>query len=134
MYNNIKFYFLALIFIVLGCTNSIEKSTNYNKLENQVLGKWINYQLNVTYNFYDDLTWRKSYYSEGKIVVKKGKYVVATDSAIFLRYYGSRHWIVNDTVNDIKTSMDSQLLFFKDSITIINNQEDYELYYKKVTE
>jgi hypothetical protein len=62
-------------------------------------------------------------------LIKKGKYTIAKDSAVFFRYFGTLHWPNTDTINDYKTSLGAFVLFLNEKGELMDNQEDYEQTY-----
>ena len=84
-------------------------------------------------SLFEDNTWKMiSVNNENDTLIKKGKYTVAKDSAVFFRYFGSQHWPNKDTVNDYKTSIGAFVLFLNEKGELKDNQEDYDQTYVKV--
>ncbi|WP_298529544.1 hypothetical protein [uncultured Christiangramia sp.] len=148
---NIKFLnrlsrILVIFFtiIVSGCINekSIERkiSTPTDEKNNSaeqpdISGVWnLNNKVsNAQLLVFGDKTWKRiSVTKQNDTLIRKGKYIVAKDSAVFFRYFGSQHWPNNDTINDYKTSLGAFVLFLNENGNLEDNQEDYNETYVKV--
>ena len=126
--------FSISIFISCGTNSFLKKTRETRKL---LVGKW-RYEnpkiFNEEYYFYEDSTWKyisKNYKKE--TFITKGKYYIGTQNKVFMRCFGSQHWPENsDTINDYKTSINVKVMFLRNDILLINNQEDYSQKYIKV--
>ncbi|NOU62310.1 hypothetical protein [Marinifilum caeruleilacunae] len=102
-------------------------------LKNELIGKWVNHSniSNSYYIFSNENTWEYITYGSGEKIVYKGEYQLGRDNGVFLRSFGSHHWGHDSTYIDIKSSIGSSYMFIKND-ELINNQEDYEIKYRKV--
>ncbi len=122
--------------------NTIERkistptSENNNSAEQpDISGVWnLNNKVsNAQLSVFDDKTWKRiSVTKQNDTLIRKGKYIVAQDSAVFFRYFGSQHWPNSDTINDYKTSLGAFVLFLNENGDLEDNQEDYNETYVKV--
>lgn len=117
-------------------TDNIELPIFYEKenLESSIVGKWRLKNRNFYGEFHlsEDNTWRHIFTDhKNDTIIKKGKYTISKDSAIFFRYFGSQHWPNKDTINDYKTSIASFVFFLNPDKELIENQEDYHQTYEK---
>jgi len=54
-------------------------------------------------HFYENNIWKRIFKNyKNDIIIEKGKFTIAEDSAVFFRYFGSQHWPNKDTINDYK--------------------------------
>lgn len=82
---------------------------------------------------FKDNTWKViATTSEYDTIIRKGKYTIAKDSAVFFRHFGSQHSPYKDTINDYKTSLGAFVLFFNEQGELKDNQGDYIQTYKKI--
>lgn len=140
----IKILVISCVIIISSCINektietkistpTSEKIDSAKQLE--ISGVW-NLTNNVTnekLSVFDDNTWKMiSVIEQNDTLIRKGKYIVAKDSAVFFRYFGSQHWPNKDTINDYKTSLGAFVLFLNDKGELKDNQEDYNQTYVKV--
>ncbi len=144
-FSPLKKSFLILIsaFSIWSCANEKTRTNEepINQKENisvdglDISGEW---KLNTrnTFNrlFIDEgNTWKMVLTDHnGDTLTQKGKYIIAEDSAVFFRYFGSQHWPNTDTINDYKTSLGAFVLFLNKQNELKNNQEDYDETYSKV--
>jgi len=130
----------VLVIVLSGCKekskSNLKTVSITSKLDSIIIGTWIHSTSgggSDSYDFYENQIWRNTNYNyKGDTTIIKGKYLISKDSAIFLRRFGSVHWPNKDTINDYKTSMWSEVLFFINNNTIRNNQEDYDVNYTKI--
>jgi len=104
-------------------------------LESSVVGNWRlkNPKFYDEFHLFENNIWRHTFENhKNDTIIKKGKYTIAKDSAIFFRYFGSQHWPNKDTINDYKTSIGSFVLFLNFNNKLVDNQEDYHKSYEKI--
>ena len=140
----IKILVICLTIIVSGCidektittkisTPSNEKVDSTGKLEISGVWKLENKASKTQLSLLDNNTWKMiSVTNQDDSLIKKGKYTVAKDSAVFFRYFGSQHWPNSDTINDYKTSLGAFVLFLDEDGNLKDNQEDYDQTYVKI--
>ena len=148
---NIKFLNRLIKILVISCAIIISSCINEKTIETkistptsekidstkqlEISGVW-NLSNNVTnekLSVFDDNTWKMiSVIKQNDTLIRKGKYTVAKDSAVFFRYFGSQHWPNKDTINDYKTSLGAFVLFLNDKGELKDNQEDNNQTYVKV--
>ena len=144
-----KFYYklnnrilvLLLFIIISSCgkdkTNEVAKLTeDKDSIEGlDITGEWRLKTPNTNNHLFinKDNTWKMVFENyEKDTLIEKGKYVIAKDSAVFFRYFGSQHWPNPDTINDIKTSIGAFVLFLTEKNELKDNQEDYAESYLKI--
>ena len=139
----IKILVISSTIIISGCidektierkisTPTSEKINSAKQLE--ISGVWNlnNKVYNKKLSLFKNNTWKRVIVTdELDTIIEKGKYTVANDSAIFFRYYGSKHWPNNDTINDYQTSLGAFVLFLTENGDLNDNQEDYNQTYIK---
>ena len=119
--------------------DSIKKADSIKKIDlvhiPDITGDW-KLEGQNEYNrlsLYENNTWKMIFTDyKNDTLIKKGKYTIAKDSAVFFRYFGALHWPNTDTVNDYKTSLGAFVLFLNENEQLKDNQEDYEQTYVKV--
>ncbi len=140
----IKILVFSCVIIVSSCIddNTIDRkistpTTEKNNLAEQsdISGVWnLNNKVsNAQLSVFDDKTWKRiSVTKQNDTLIRKGKYTLAQDSAVFFRYFGMQHIPNSDTINDYKTSLGAFVLFINENGDLEDNQEDYNEIYVKV--
>jgi len=128
-----------ILFSNISCKDNVksiqEEQFVFKKQKDLLVGTWIESKDHMPqttiYEFYKNGIWKQTITYDGEIRITKGKYTLGAEKEVYLRSFGSQHWRNNkDTICDYKTSIGIGLFFLNDSL-LVNNQEDYQVVYRK---